>query len=215
MRFGLPAKFKFLEQQFAKNASFKLLDIGAGNQSASQTKKWFPNCEYHGVDRERNYNNEESDFKCMDQFYELDLTELNFDSIPNQYFDAIMMAHVIEHLPNGLEVISKLAEKLKPGGRFYIEYPGLKSTRLPHMKGTLNFFDDKTHVRVYQPIEIMNTLLAQGCETIKWGTRRSKRNLLQMPIKLIHNPIKYGHIKSSIFWDLFGFAEYVLVEKRN
>jgi trans-aconitate methyltransferase len=209
----LPAKYRFLNKLF-KQGAFVLLDIGAGNHSASKTKKWFPNCEYHGLDLNKNYNNDENDFKLMQSFYELNLEDLNLDSVPNAHFDFIMMAHVIEHLKNGEEVLVKLLAKLKPGGYLYVEYPGIRSTRLPRMKGTLNFFDDETHVRVYSLTELYNLFLKNNTEIIKGGTRRYMPNILMMPLKVIHNLIKYGKILPSIFWDFFGFAEFILIKKK-
>lgn len=209
----LPAKYRFLNKLF-KQGAFVLLDIGAGNHSASKTKKWFPNCEYHGLDLNKNYNNDENDFKLMHSFYELNLEDLNLDSVPNAHFDFIMMAHVIEHLKNGEDVLVKLLAKLKPGGYLYVEYPGIRSTRLPRMKGTLNFFDDETHVRVYSLTELYNLFLKNNTEIIKGGTRRYMPNILMMPLKVIHNLIKYGKILPSIFWDFFGFAEFILIKKK-
>jgi trans-aconitate methyltransferase len=209
----LPAKYRYLNKLF-KQGTFVLLDIGAGNHSASKTKKWFPNCEYHGLDLNKNYNNDENDFKLMKSFYELNLEELNLDSVPNAHFDFIMMAHVIEHLKNGEEVLVKLLAKLKPGGYLYVEYPGIKSTQLPRMNGTLNFFDDETHVRVYSLTELYNLFLKNNTEIIKGGTRRYIPNILMMPLKVIHNLIKYGKILPSIFWDFFGFAEFILIKKK-
>ncbi len=209
----LPAKYRYLNKLF-KQGTFVLLDIGAGNHSASKTKKWFPNCEYHGLDLNKNYNNDENDFKLMKSFYELNLEELNLDSVPNAHFDFIMMAHVIEHLKNGEEVLVKLLAKLKPGGYLYVEYPGIKSTQLPRMNGTLNFFDDETHVRVYSLTELYNLFLKNNTEIIKGGTRRYMPNILMMPLKVIHNLIKYGKILPSIFWDFFGFAEFILIKKK-
>ncbi|HNA18050.1 MAG TPA: class I SAM-dependent methyltransferase, partial [Ferruginibacter sp.] len=141
-------KFIYLKRAFG-NQPFRLLDIGAGNHSATKVKRVFPQCEYHGVDLERDYNNSEEDFKRMTAFYEMDLTQLDFSPIPDNYYDAIVMAHVIEHLHNGDAVIRGLLPKLKSGGYMYLEYPGEKSTRLPSMRGSLNFKDDPTHVRVY------------------------------------------------------------------
>ena len=209
----LPAKYRYLNKLF-KQDEFVLLDIGAGNHSASKTKKWFPNCEYHGLDLNKNYNNDENDFKLMKSFYELNLEELNLDSVPNAHFDFIMMAHVIEHLKNGDQVLVKLLAKLKPGGYLYVEYPGIRSTRLPRMKGTLNFFDDDTHVRVYSLTELYNLFLKNNTEIIKGGTRKYIPNILMMPFKVIHNLIKYGKILPSIFWDFFGFAEFILIKKK-
>ena len=45
-------KFIYLKRAFG-NKPFRLLDIGAGNHSATKAKTVFPNCEYHGVDMEQ------------------------------------------------------------------------------------------------------------------------------------------------------------------
>src|SRR5215470_17641946 len=152
-------KFYYLQRSFGQK-KFALLDVGAGNHSASKTKRLFPDCEYYGIDLDRHFNNDETDFAVMKVFYEMDLTLLQFDTIPDNHFDFIRMTHIIEHLYNGDEVIKNLLPKLKKEGFIYIEYPGAKSTRLPSMKGTLNFYDDPTHVRIYSVKELCELLKA-------------------------------------------------------
>lgn len=208
----LPPKYRFIEKHFGTK-EFRLLDIGAGNHSASKTKSHYPNCEYHGVDLDKNYNNDESDFSAMFAFYELNLEATNFDAIPNDYFDFIMMAHVIEHLKNGDEVVTKLLPKLRKGGFIYIEFPGYRSTQLPRMEGTLNFYDDPTHVRIYTVPELMNLLMKNNMTVFKGGYRRHIPTMLLTPFKIFHNLIVYRKIIPSIFWDYFGFAEYVIAQK--
>lgn len=210
----LPAKYKYVQKYFGER-SFRLLDIGAGNHSASKTKAWFPACEYHGVDLDKNYNNDAADFACMHAFYEMNLEQLKFDAIPDNYFDFILMAHVIEHLKNGDAVIERLLKKLQPGGVIYVEYPGLRSTRLPRMEGTLNFYDDPTHVRIYSVKEISYLFRKNNLEVLSGGTRRHIQNMLLMPAKIPHNWLVYGKILPSIFWDLLGFAEYVVARKNK
>ena len=51
-------------------------------------------------------------------------------------------------------------------------------------------------------------------EIINGGTRRYIPNILMMPFKVLHNLIKYGKILPSIFWDFFGFAEFILIKKK-
>ena len=205
-------KFIYLQKAFG-NKPFRLLDIGAGNHSASKAKRVFPNCEYHGVDMERGYNNTQSDFEMMDAFYEMDLTKLNFSIIPDNYFDAIQMAHVIEHLYNGDEVVKGLLPKLKTGGYIYLEYPGPKSTRLPSMKGTLNFKDDETHVRVYSVKELSILLEANGCNVLEAGLRRNIWFIMAMPVRIIKTWVSGKKLQGNIFWDVLGFAEFVWAKK--
>ena len=206
-------KFYYLQKSFGQK-KFSLLDVGAGNHSASKTKRLFPNCEYSGIDLNRNFNNDESDFAVMKAFYEMDLTLLKFDSIPDNYFDLIRMTHIIEHLSNGDEVIKKLLPKLKKEGYIYLEYPGQKSTRLPSMNGTLNFYDDLTHVRIYSVKELTQLLKNNNFIILSSGTRRNWVFLLAMPFRIMSNLLKGKKPQGNMFWDLLGFAEFVYAQKK-
>jgi SAM-dependent methyltransferase len=207
------SKFIFLKKSFG-NRPFKLLDIGAGNHSASKTVFLFPACEYYGVDLNKNYNNSEEDFKAMKGFYEMDLTKLDFTSIPDAYFDGIWIVHVIEHLFNGDKVIEKLIPKLKPGGFMYVEYPGIKSTKLPHMHGTLNFYDDDTHVRIYSVKELEELFALNDCTVLDAGTRRNIYFMAASPFRIISHWGRGKKLTGNIFWDILGFAEFVYVKKK-
>ncbi len=209
----IPHKFRFIPADF-KRKSFNLLDVGAGSHSATKTKTVFRNCNYYGIDITKEYENDEADFKAMSGFYEMDLTKLRFESIPENFFDVIIMSHIIEHLHNGDQVIEGLLSKLKSGGFIYIEYPAERSTRLPHMKRTLNFYDDPTHVRIYTVKEVEGILQPGGFEILRSGTRRYWPYILIWPITLVTETIKYGFVPGGVFWDIMGFAEYVFAKKK-
>jgi hypothetical protein len=149
----------------------------------------------------------------MTDFYEMDLTKLDMSVIPDNHFDGIWMVHVIEHLYNGDEVIKKLLPKLVKGGYLYIEYPGIKSTKLPSMHGSLNFNDDKTHVRVYSVAELKTLFENNNCTVLKGATRRNVWFMLAMPFRILSHLLKGEKIQGNIFWDLLGFAEFVWVRK--
>ncbi|MGC8594436.1 MAG: methyltransferase domain-containing protein [Candidatus Kryptoniota bacterium] len=188
--------------------------MGAGNHSASLTKQWFPLCRYYGIDRTRDYDNNDNDFNLMEAFYELDLTRLEFDLISDDFFDVIMMSHIIEHLQNGDAVIECLVTKLKRGGVIYIEYPSARSTKFPSMKGGLNFYDDPTHCRIYTLDEIESLLLEKGFKILSAGTRRDWVRIVLLPLLMASSKIKLGYVTGSVFWDMLGFAEYVFAEKQ-
>lgn len=207
-------KFNFLHRCFGKQP-FTLLDIGSGNQSATKTVALFPGCSYYGLDLSREYNNNPADFAVMKDFYEMDLTLLKFDSIPDGFFDAILLVHVIEHLYNGDAVLAGLLPKLKPGGFLYVEYPGVKSTRLPSMKGTLNYFDDSTHVRIYSVKELTSLFESKNCRVVRSGIRRSWFYVLMTPVRIPFRWLRGKPVTGNIFWDLLGFAEFLWVEKKR
>jgi SAM-dependent methyltransferase len=213
VRFQNP-KFTFLKKSFG-DQPFRMLDIGTGNHSATKTKSLLPACEYYGLDLTRDYNNDEEDFKVMKNFYEMDLTELNFSSLHDNYFDAIWLVHVIEHLHNGDSVLEGLVKKLKPGGYMYIEYPGHRSKKLPSMYGTLNFDDDPTHVRLYSLAELRSLFLKNGCTVIKSGLRRSLFYATITPARVLFRWVRGKAVTGNIFWDLFGFAEFLWIKKND
>ena len=204
----MPFKFSDIFHEF-RNKKFNFLDIGCGNHSPSQTKLFFPNCNYYGFDREK-YNISKEDTVLMEKFYIGDLDDLaSLDSVPNNFFEVIVVAHVIEHIKFGEQVLQKLSLKLKKGGVMFIEWPSSRSLALPSMRGTLNFSDDKTHIRLYDLISVANLLIETGCRVEKGGRRRYLRRILLMPLVFLKNL----HAPAGAFWDLLGFSDYILVRK--
>ena len=108
MRILATPKFLFLNK-FINSYSedkIKLLDVGCGNKSPSITVSLFPKVEYFGLDKEE-YNLTNEDKKILEnKYFLLDLDNLSeLDSaLPNNYFDFIIMAHVIEHTRKGTEI---------------------------------------------------------------------------------------------------------------
>lgn len=209
MSLRMPYKFREIRRRHGARP-FDLLDVGAGNHSATQAKRWFPNCRYTGLDRERGYHNDDADFARMDRFVELDLTTLDFAVLPDSGYDVILIAHVIEHLPNGDDVLRGLAPKLRPGGMLYVEFPGEQSLRLPSRRGTLNFHDDPTHVRVYTHGEIARLLTSLGLRIVRAGVRRDPLGILLTPLHAVRAKQLYGYVPGGVFWDLYGFADVVI-----
>ncbi len=207
-----PHRFVELHRRFGARR-FRLLDVGAGNHSASVARLWFPDCHYAGVDRDRNYNNDAADFAAMDEFFELDLARLEFGVIPDAGYDAILLAHVIEHLPNGDEVLRALAPKLAPGGLMFVEFPGPRSLRLPSKRGTLNFHDDATHARVFDAREVAGILRGCGLRVLRSGTRRDWRGIALLPVFALRAKQRHGYVPGGVFWDVFGFADEVVAER--
>jgi SAM-dependent methyltransferase len=190
------------------------LDVGCGNHMPRATKRRFPKWRYHGLDR-ADYNVDAADKAAMTAHYAVDLESENLSTLPDEYFDIIVMSHVIEHLRNGLEVLAALTEKLKPGGRLYVEFPSARSLALPSMKGSLNFCDDPTHVRVYGVRELSNLLLARGFRIVKAGRRRYWARVILFPVIVPLKLILRGRLEAGDFWDVAGFADFVFARKES
>jgi len=213
MRILATPKFLFLNK-FINSYSedkIKLLDVGCGNKSPSITVSLFPKVEYFGLDKE-DYNLTNEDKKILENKYFLvdldNLSELD-NALPNNYFDFIIMSHVIEHTRKGTEILEILAKKLKVGGGIYIEFPSVRSLSLPFG----GFCDDPTHVKLYDVKEIANALIKCEFKIIKAGTRRNYVSLILTPLKVIYHLINYRQIYGSAFWDILGFAEFLYAKK--
>ncbi|MDB4161414.1 class I SAM-dependent methyltransferase [Bacteroidia bacterium] len=199
--------------KYTDKKDLKILDIGSGSHSSTITKKWLPKCHYTGVDRDVSYDNTEEDIQNMDEFFQLDLIELDYSAIPDDTYDVIIMSHVIEHLYNGDKVLPLLFKKLKKGGLFYIEFPCEASASFPSKKETLNFFDDDTHVRIWSIKEVANIFMYGKFNVKMAGKNRSWINIALMPIKIPLQLITKGYVRGGVYWDAYGFADYLIAEK--
>jgi SAM-dependent methyltransferase len=214
--FTIPVRFKQFYKKY-HNREFSVLDIGCGNHSVTLFKRYFPQCKYYGVDRD-NYNNNSEEFSLMEKFYKVNLQSDSLDQIPDESFDLINLSHVIEHLTNGMDIIKKLCTKLKKKGSIYIEYPGIKSINLPSGEGTLNFFDDDTHVRLYSIIDLCNILMENDCVIKKAGTLYDPMRIIGLPIQIMINLYRVltgKKIRAKGLWYVLGFAEFIYAESKS
>jgi ubiquinone/menaquinone biosynthesis C-methylase UbiE len=201
--------------RWAGGGRIRVLDVGCGFGAAQKFKRYFPECEYHGLDRTKEYLLA-GDQQVMHRFYLADLETSSLGEVPDNYFDAVVLSHVIEHLHEAEVCLQKLATKLKSGGIIYIEYPGARSLNVPHSGpgSFLHFHDDGTHVRVYSVVEVSNIMLRAGCKIITAGTRRDLPRLLLTPVFAARGLLRYGNIFSGRLWDAFGIAEVVVARRR-
>ncbi len=208
-----PVRFDYIGKHLPRAGALRILDVGCGNHSAGTTRSLYPDAEYHGLDIDRGYNNDENDLAAMDRFFGVDLDHDDLAEIPGGYYDLVVFSHVIEHLRDGLGVLARLAAKIRPGGIIYVETPHPRSLRLPSMKGSLNFRDDDSHVRVYSAGEITGVLVASDCAILRAGTRRSVKRMLLMPFHCINSLVRDGYVAGSAFWDILGFASVVVARR--
>ncbi|GAG66678.1 unnamed protein product [marine sediment metagenome] len=83
------------------------------------------------------------------------------------------------------------------------------------MKGTLNFFDDPTHIRLYNTDILLSNLKKRGFKILKEGIRRDFKKIIFLPLMIVYDLIKYRYVKTGHLWDLFGFADYMIALKIN
>ena len=70
----------------------------------------------------------------------------NIEALSNQQFDVITLWHVLEHVPNATEYISKLKMLLKPSGVLIVAAPNFKSFDALYYKKYWAAFDVPRHL---------------------------------------------------------------------
>ena len=71
------------------------------------------------------------------------------------YFDRIILADVLEHLVDPMEVLRKLSKLLKNDGKFLIDIPNIAHSSIKYnlLKNNFNYTPmgllDKTHIQIF------------------------------------------------------------------
>jgi len=198
---------------FFKSLSDKsvVLDIGCGSgNNGFLLRKYFQQIEIHGVDI---YHSDD-----LPGYYKFCSVDLNIEKLPfpDDYFDAVIFTHVIEHLIN-IDIIGlEINRVMKKYSKIYLETPNWTSILVPSFginrkqHGPFNFYDDFTHSRPWTKHSLFE-FLSQCCslDKIKVGT---VRNWLKFPIDSVLFIFtiftRNRRISIASFWNLYGWCIY-------
>lgn len=189
-----------------------ILDFGCANDSARLTKRWFGCCVYHGADITYDSND-----PLVDVFHKLNPVD-DLLGIPAEAFDLVLMKHVIEHLQDPLGTLRALTSKIKAGGLIYLAFPHPRSVTFPSAQGTLNFYDDATHIWLPSIEAVLATLRDCGITVIRSGTTRSlDKVVLGVPLLLLNLfRARLGlQLKAKGLWDLYGFEFHIIGQRAS
>jgi len=70
---------------------------------------------------------------------------------PDGHFDAITMNHVIEHVPNPIQVLEECRRVLKPGGKLVVVTPNIKSLGQRVFDDAWLHWDPPRHQHLFSP----------------------------------------------------------------
>jgi len=196
--------------------SGKLLDVGCGLISPYRLYETFADrFEYYGVDIQdiRAYLPKAWHFTRLD-------VEKDLLPFPDDYFDVIIVSHIIEHLHYSVKALQEVRRVVKKGGLIYCEAPSLASLLIPSISlglpkvGTMNFYDDPTHIRPYSKVALTRLLEMSGFKVLKTGTHRNWLKVLASPGGVIIALVSRDrNLLASFMWDIFGFANFAVATK--
>jgi 2-polyprenyl-3-methyl-5-hydroxy-6-metoxy-1,4-benzoquinol methylase len=108
---------------FVPISAQKILEIGCGCAEFSlQIKKRQP-CEIWGVELDKESAKKAE--KIVDNLLCGDISQL-LDTLPDAYYDCIVMNDVIEHLTDPESILMKLSSKLNSSGMFVLSVPNVR-----------------------------------------------------------------------------------------
>lgn len=213
--------FKFIKEPFlvavlnpyVKHVKgLKVLDIGCGNSSATILKNYLSIKEYFGIDKTI-YNNSEKDLGNIDHFILADLDSYGFQDIPEAHFDLVILSHVIEHLHNYQFLFKNIFASLKTNGLVYIETPSVESVGFPSRIGTLNFYDDSSHIEPVDIIRLKRLSENVGLEIVKFGKRKYYRRILFFPAIIVTAVALRRNVTGPMLWDIYGFSNFAVLKR--
>ncbi|TDO08265.1 methyltransferase family protein [Mycobacterium sp. BK086] len=190
-----------------------VFDVGCGNDSPYLFKSIRPDIRYVGLDV-GDYYQEHEPAEYADDYVVVPVSQfLNAIQQRAEQFDAVVSAHNLEHCDDPDNVVKAMAQALRPGGRLYLAFPSAASLSMPSRQGTLNFFDDTTHVRPPDFQNVLRLLRAEGV-TIDFAAERY-RPPSRVVIGALNEPV--SRMRKQVMrgtWALYGFETVIWGRKR-
>lgn len=143
-------------KQFATKlpAKAKVLDIGCGNGSFLQHLGKHGEFELHGLELPGKAAERASKLKLI----QLHLGALESVAFSANYFDAIVLTHVFEHLPNPKEILKIIHHISAPNAILQLEIPNIDSWQARIFKSNWLHLDPPRHLHFFRPKQLKNEL---------------------------------------------------------
>ncbi len=140
-----------------------ILDIGCGNGSFLKYLSRLGNYNLFGTEFDENtaarINNE--------GFIKIHTGNINNDTFQKNYFDAITMFHVFEHLTEPVKTLDIISSIIKKEGILVISFPNIDSFQSKVFKGKWLHLDPPRHLFFFTPSDFKKLMKSYGFELIK------------------------------------------------
>jgi SAM-dependent methyltransferase len=150
----------FLRKHLKTDA--RVLDIGCGNGRFLQYLGAKRNFELHGIERKGNSALRASQIAGI----RLLVGSLKQNTYPSDYFDAITLFQVFEHLDNPAEILQIIQKILKPGGILIMSFPNIISWQARWFKGDWLHLDPPRHLFYFKPVDFIALMQLRGFELV-------------------------------------------------
>lgn len=193
-----------------------LLDLGAGDGSLSNFRKWpqinREDLRMLALSLERGAH--------FDNYEGVELT--NFETadviFPGEMIDAVVCCHFIEHMSDPVSTIKFLSNRLEKGARVYFEWPHAVSKKMPRRDwmianginiSTTRFDDDDTHTEAWDSDLVAGLLRDHGFTVETVG-----RVVMPHAASQLRDASENDEVSNTLaFWAYFGWAQYIIAER--
>ncbi|SMC39184.1 class I SAM-dependent methyltransferase [Cellulophaga tyrosinoxydans] len=154
-KINLKNKLKIVQKH---SSGKKLLDVGAGTGDflvVAKENGW----SVHGVEP-----NSKANAKASEKGLELKTT---LEDFANQKFDVITLWHVLEHMPNLTDQVTRLSNLLSEDGIIIIAVPNFKSFDALHYKNFWAAFDVPRHLWHFSKTAISKLFQKENMQLLK------------------------------------------------
>ena len=108
--------------------------------------------------------------------YGLDVRTDDLHSLPDASFDAVVMHHVVEHLPDYPLALREATRVLRPGGHCVVVTPNTRSLGRRMFGRAWVHWDPPRHLQLFSPPSLEAALIESGLVSVRvWTTARNAR----------------------------------------
>jgi SAM-dependent methyltransferase len=206
-------KYRFI-RELPSNAG--LIDVGCGNNSPAICKALRSDVFYVGVDI-KDYNQPSPATESADEYILVPRNRFwrQIASMEAR-FDAAISAHNLEHCDEPVQTLRAVLRSIKPGGSLYLSFPCEASMAFPRRSGTLNFYDDPTHLRCPRLADVLTMLESEHFQ-VDFLAERYRPSALVV-LGLLLEPISAALRRTmplGCTWALYGFETVIWARRRK
>lgn len=180
----------------------KVLDVGCGNGRFLKYLLNYGSFELYGTEMEGNSAKRASRIKEIN----LKTGTLNPDDFKDDFFDAISLFHVFEHLAEPKETLETISKIVKSGGVAVFSFPNIASFQAKYFKGKWLHLDPPRHLFFFDPKDFIRIMNTYGFSVISKHNVSFEQNPFGMSQSLLNLTTKKREV---LFESLKGNKNYI------
>lgn len=198
-----------------------ILDVGCGSgDNARLSRQMGHECKFYGITLSA--QERRSALSWMDECWVEDIETSSLDCLSGWEFDSLMFSHVLEHVRDPVNVVTKFLPFLKPNGTVLIGLPNVLfwRQRLLFLMGKFEYKSeglmDETHIRFFTYFTAQNCL-PNDKSGLRMMTKVGDGNVPQWFLRshLFPTPLSVwvDRMGCKLFPNLFGFQILITARK--